>query len=78
MQVMALNFGLYHMGLIRRGAEITTEPSKSSFNALMEEKEMRKENKGETDVHRHGGRAISKEDKKGQYPKSFTESVSVA
>lgn len=62
-------------GVIHCATEIITELSRSSFNASIEEKEKHKDNKAETDIHRHGGQAKSKLDKKGQYPKSFTESV---
>lgn len=62
-------------GLIHCATEIITEPTKSSFNVSVEEKEKCQVNKGETDIHRHRGQVKSKEEKKGQFPKSFTESV---
>lgn len=61
--------------VIHCAAEIITELSRSSFNASIEEKKKHKGIKADTDIHRHGGQAKSKEDKKDQYPKSFTESV---
>lgn len=62
-------------GVIHCAPEIITEPSKSSFNALIEEKEKHSDdNKRETDIHRHREQAKSKKHKK-DYFKSFIESV---
>lgn len=63
-------------GVIHCATEIITEPSKSSFNALVEERKSHRDNNRETDIHRHGDQAKSKaEKKKEKFPKSFTESV---
>lgn len=61
-------------GVIHCAPEIITEPSKSSFNAPIEEKEKHSDNKRETDIHRHSKQAKSKKHKK-DYFKSFIESV---
>lgn len=58
-------------GVIHCAAEIITEPSKSSFNASIEEKEKHRDNKGETDIHRHGEQAKSKAEKEGPVSKVF-------
>lgn len=63
-------------GLTHCATEITTEPSKSSCNALTAEKEERRDNKGATDIHRHEARMKSKAvQKKDQFSKSFMDSV---
>lgn len=62
-------------GVIHCATEITTEPSKSSFNASIEGKERRRDNKGETDIHRHGEQVKSKAGEKDHFPKSFIKSV---
>jgi len=61
--------------VIHCAPEITTEPSKSSFNAAMEEKETRGDDKRETDIHRHGEQAKSKAENKDHFPKSFIKCV---
>ncbi len=61
--------------VIHCAAEIITEPSKSSFNASIEEKEKHRDNKGDTDMHGHGEQAKSKAEKKDQFLKSFIKSV---
>lgn len=47
-------------GVIHCAAEITTEPSKSYFNASIEGKEKQRDNKEKTDIHRHGEQEKSK------------------
>lgn len=62
-------------GVIHCATEITTEPSKSSFNASIAEKEKYRDNKGETDIHRCGEQAESKLGCKDPFAKSFILSV---
>lgn len=63
-------------GVIHCATEIITEPSKSSFNTSIEEKERHRNNKGETDIRGHEDQAKSKtEEEKDQFPKSIIESV---
>lgn len=54
-------------GVIHCAPEITTEPSKSFFNASIEEKEKHRDNKGGTDIHRHGEQVKSKAEKKDHF-----------
>lgn len=65
-------------GLIHCATEITTEPSKSSSNTPIEEKEKHRDNKGgeiSTDMEEQ---AKSKEETMDLFPKSFIISASAA